>query len=97
MSNTTRIISLDLDTHDLSDEEFSAAVAGVVRIRRARNEGVAETRQLAIATRGVSLSPAYAPKTAAQVSAERKQEIYNSYVRSGFTHEEAERRIRELR
>jgi len=95
-SNDVNAVWLDRETVDLSDEAFSAAVAGVVRIRRARNEGTAEARQMAIATQGVSLSPAYGSKTPAQLSADRKQDIYNSYVRSGLTHAEAARRIREL-
>jgi hypothetical protein len=93
MSNTTRIISLDLETRDLSDEEFSAAVAGVVTIRNARNEGTMEARQMAAATRGVSLRYEFRPRTAADVT----QDLVNTYVRSGFTPAEAERRIRALR
>lgn len=93
MSNGTHVIALDLETRDLSDEEFSAAVAGVVRIRNARNEGTAEARQMAAATRGVSLRYEFRPKTSASVT----QDLYNSYVRAGCTHAEAQRRIRELR
>jgi hypothetical protein len=93
MSNTTRIISLDVETRDLSDEEFSAAVAGVIRIRNARNDGTAEARQMVAATLGVSLRYEFRPKTSGQVT----QDLLNAHVRAGFTPAEAERRIQALR
>jgi hypothetical protein len=95
-SNGVNVVWLDTNTVDLSDEEFSAAVHGVVRMRQIRNAATMETRQLAIATGGVSLRPEYGPKSFAQQSAERKQYLLNSYIRSGCTYAEADRRIREL-
>jgi hypothetical protein len=84
-----KVIWLDAQTRDLSDADLQAAIEGVIEIRNIRNQATAEVRQMAIATRGVSLQPQFGPK-------DPSDDLYHSYRRAGMTHDKAVARIRDL-
>ena len=94
MSNSSSVNGtwLDLETRDMSDQDFSDAVAVAVQIRRARAAGAAYERQMNIATGGI------ASKWAERNSPKAlTRDLIGSYVAADMNSSQIAARLRELR
>jgi hypothetical protein len=91
-SSTVNGTWLDLETRDMSDQEFSDAVAVAVQIRRTRNAGAAYERQMNVATGG--LAARWAERNSPEAGT---RELIGAYVSAGLSSDQIAQRLRELR